>query len=392
MRTGAGLFGLLCGLVIILINARYGYRTTDEQADAYMVGFFYGAIAFAGLFGHAVAARLWKRGGRISALAVGIVCFVSLLVNLSNSLGAIAGRGDQTQAKRLQVADTVKEAKRSLQHAEDEREGLRFTPTDAAALQAAKESRDTASHMKSDECVKRGPKCEAREAEERKASEAFTLASTNKSTTDQARSLDLKIVQLRRSITEEGPVLAVNSQASALARLFALPDSSASFLSTVQSFAMGAIVELLAVVFLIAYEALDHSHGLKLPTEAKGRPEEAIDLLPVVNELVPVKVFPQPPKPRLIATEQNPFGNVTKIIAELLAVEKGERAEVTDIFASYARMCSERGLRPVPIGEFTSALKGICQKATIKIVTKGDHVYLNNMRLKTAAKDASAVD
>jgi hypothetical protein len=51
----------------------------------------FGVIATGGLFGHAVSVRLWRLS-RFWSVAVGIACAGALLINLSNSLGALAGK------------------------------------------------------------------------------------------------------------------------------------------------------------------------------------------------------------------------------------------------------------------------------------------------------------
>lgn len=55
MRAFARLFGLICGAMVVMINARYGYRTSDNDFDGYIWAFTYGAVTLGGLFGHAVA-------------------------------------------------------------------------------------------------------------------------------------------------------------------------------------------------------------------------------------------------------------------------------------------------------------------------------------------------
>ena len=105
MRHGVGLFGLVCSEIIIFIAARYGYKTSDSDADGWVWAFIYGGITAAGLFGHMIAVRLWSYRKRILAAAVFIVCFFALLVSLTNSIGAMAGRMSKTQAERIQIAE-----------------------------------------------------------------------------------------------------------------------------------------------------------------------------------------------------------------------------------------------------------------------------------------------
>ena len=102
MRKLVGLFGAVCGLVAVALVARYGYTTADTEIDGVITAFLFGTIAAGGLGGHAVAVRIWQRNGWW-ACAVGVIAAIALTVNLSNSLGAIAGRGDVRTAQRLQT-------------------------------------------------------------------------------------------------------------------------------------------------------------------------------------------------------------------------------------------------------------------------------------------------
>jgi hypothetical protein len=51
MRSAVGIFGAICGLIVIALVGRYGYMSTDVEADAYIVAFVFGAVAAGGLFG-----------------------------------------------------------------------------------------------------------------------------------------------------------------------------------------------------------------------------------------------------------------------------------------------------------------------------------------------------
>src|SRR5271154_1735375 len=122
MRWIAGLFGLLCGIVVIAVSARYGFKASDNDFDGYIWAFMYGAVSFGGLFGHALGVRVWYH----SKLAGGLVFIgsvIALTISLSNSLSAMAGRGNEAQAKRLQIAETVRNLNRTLDNTEKERVG-----------------------------------------------------------------------------------------------------------------------------------------------------------------------------------------------------------------------------------------------------------------------------
>ena len=140
MRIFAKLFGLGCGVLVTAIAARYGFRTSDNDFDGAIWAFTYGAVTLGGLFGHALGVRAWRNSKLVGALVFAGSAF-ALLISLSNSIGAMAGRGNVQQAERMRVADIVRDARRSLKRAEDEREGLKFTPADEAAVQPRKPRR-----------------------------------------------------------------------------------------------------------------------------------------------------------------------------------------------------------------------------------------------------------
>src|SRR5579871_5432835 len=98
MRMLAGAFGLVCGAVIIAVAARYGFKTTDSDFDGYIWAFMFGAVSFGGLFGHALGVRVWRHSQLAGVLIFAGSAF-ALTISLSNSLGAMAGRGNETQAK-----------------------------------------------------------------------------------------------------------------------------------------------------------------------------------------------------------------------------------------------------------------------------------------------------
>ena len=126
------------------------------------------------MFGHALGVRVWRHG-KIAGFLVFAGSAIALTISLSNSLGALAGRGNETQAKRLQVAETIRNLNRTLANAERERESLRFTPTDAETVAAAKAKADAATDAKNAECKKRGDRCREREADEKNALEAWQV-------------------------------------------------------------------------------------------------------------------------------------------------------------------------------------------------------------------------
>ena len=221
MRTIARAFGLLCGAVVVAIAARYGYRTSDNDLDGYIWAFTYASVTLGGLFGHSLAGRVWRHNGLVGCIAL-MVAGAALVISLSSSLGAMAGRGNEQQAERMRVADTVRDLRRGLESAESERKGLRFEATDDAAVQVATARALAATAAKAAECQWRRVRCRDEEAAESAALAALEAATRNKAATDRAAKLDADMAASRERIEKAGPVLEANSQGNALARLFNL--------------------------------------------------------------------------------------------------------------------------------------------------------------------------
>jgi hypothetical protein len=404
MRYVTGAFGLICGAVIVGIVARYGYRTADNEFDGYIWAFFYAMLAIGGLFGHALSVRLCRQS-KIAAGLVFIVAALALTINLSNSLGAMAGRGNEKQAARLKIADEVRDARRDLSRAEGEREALRFTPSDADTVEAARGAAKAASDSREAECAKRGPLCREREQDERRAAVALSTASANKAATDRAAQLDASIAAAKKRISDAGPVLEANPQGAAFARLFNLPDSAADFLSTWQNFAMGVVAELLIVLAMVSFEVLRPKYAPAPPSRPESR-AELIEASPKSQggppELVVLDSGPEsvpgrerlsgPHTPRLVASQSSAAASVLIVMADLLEPGEG-KVEFAETFAAYKRECRRRGRSAATPDEFSSALQRLCGEMSIEIASEDDRVYLLRVRLETGAAGAlRAVD
>lgn len=99
MRELVGIFGLVCGAVVVWTVANYGYASADDPSVKWNMAFLFAVIATGGLFGHAVSVRLWRLG-RFWSIIVGLACAGALLINLSNSLGALAGKDNRSAARQ----------------------------------------------------------------------------------------------------------------------------------------------------------------------------------------------------------------------------------------------------------------------------------------------------
>jgi len=159
-------------------------------------------------------------------------------------------------------------------------------------------------------------------------------------------------------------------------------------------------IEILIVLSLIAYEVMsEHEKTTPAPESASaagitrvevGKPEKTVETAPVMVAIPfdeEPKVFPPPPKPRLIASRFDPLGNVAVIMAEILEPGR-ERVEIADVFAAYAEACEASGKRPIPANEFLGAIAELCERIGIEIEDDEKGVYLSKVRLRKSRRKA----
>ncbi len=389
MRTLAKFFGYAGGVVVVIVAGQYAYMTSDTPVSGAIWAFLYGFIAIGGLFGPALATRVWAYN-KAASVFTWAVALASLTIAISNEVGAMAGRGSEQTAQRSRVADTVSDTRASLEIAIAERKGLKFTPADDAAVQAAKAKVSAATSAKNAECAQRGPKCRDKETAEGEALADLEAITRGKALTDRAAKLDTDITALREKIEHAGPVRETNSQGKAFARLFGLDDAEAAKLSTRQNTAMMVVVELLIVALILAAEEIE-KHELPAPAPVDLRPvareaeesepggmieHEAIEL-PEAPALEPVRAasqplpaprmtdrstetsaprlhaaarraaeaaegvpHPFPARPHLVASQDIPAGNVAEIVAENIESGRG-RVSIAELHAIYTQACAK---------------------------------------------------
>jgi hypothetical protein len=381
MRSAVGIFGVVCGLIAIGLVGRYGFKSTDIEADAWIVAFLFGAIAAGGLFGHAVAVRLW-RSSQPASVAVGVVSAAALLLNLSNSLGAIAGRADTVTMERITKNRSIRAAETELKRVTDLRTAMpAFVQTDADAVEAARRAADAATIAKERECGggdprQRGRFCRDKEDAEKAAGEALTHASAAKAATDRATKLEADAQKQRDKLAELGPQVTVNVHGSAIAKLFRLPDEEADFAATAQQFGVAVVVELIIVVCMIAWVALGYASPVAARSEdvANKTDDTSAALAPPVIPAVPGR-------PKLVATTNDPpAGSIPQIMAAALEPAMGKRVGLKEAFGAYAAACKSEGKRILPPGEFADPLWKFCEAAGIRIEKEEGHVYLMNVQ------------
>src|SRR5262245_31725596 len=309
MRELVGIFGLVCGAVVVWTVANYGYASADDLSVKWNMAFLFGVIATGGLFGHAVSVRLWRLS-RFWSIVVGLACAGALVINLSNSLGALAGKDSRSAAVAASKNTQIRDDRAELARLQRQLDAIGiFVATDETAVATAKRSADAATKSREAECgtteKQRGNNCRAREADERTANEALAKATAAKASTDRANRLETQLQPIRDRLAKAGPVAATNVQGNALAKLFRLPDAEAGFMATLQQFGLAAVVEILIVLSMVSFELMAPMAVTAKVTEPELVPETPISAVP--------------PRPRLVSSNsENPAGSVKRILTDSL--------------------------------------------------------------------------
>jgi hypothetical protein len=112
----------------------YGYASADDPSARWNIVFLFAVIAAGGLFGHAVSVRLWPIS-RLCSVLIGLACGAALVINLSNSLGALAVRNSRSAAESASKASAIKEDRTELARLQEALERLGpYVATDKPAL------------------------------------------------------------------------------------------------------------------------------------------------------------------------------------------------------------------------------------------------------------------
>jgi hypothetical protein len=344
MRSAIGIFGMTAGTVVVALVGRYGFTGSDTALDGMIAAFFFATIAIGGIAGPAVAVHLFRsaRGlGRLWGITAGLVAAVAMVANLSNSLGAIAGRADKTTAERIKATDGRRNDQAELARITRERgEMPAFTTATAETVSAAREAVAAAERTRKAECgngdpSQRGKFCRAREDDEAKAHDALTKAIANKAATDRATALDASAEAVRRRLEAAPAVAKVNPTAETLGRVFSLP---AELAATWQQVATVVVVELLIAFALVAWEMLARTPGT-------------------------------PPGPGGAAgANMIPFaaGDPAKFALARLAHSPGRTVAVTDLHEHYAEWCLRHGLRALARSDFEKQFLALASFAGVK--------------------------
>lgn len=377
MRNAVGIFGLVCGAIVIWTVGTYGYSTADDPSARWNMAFLFGVIATGGLFGHAVSVRLW-RVNRAWSIILGAACFLALVINLANSIGALAGRADRSTTEATGKASAIKDDRAELARLQKALDRVgEFVPTDQSAVAAAKRAADAATASRSAECgngdpKQRGRHCRAKEDDEKAALDRLSAASAAKAKTERAAEIEGQMAPVRDRLRTAGAAPSTNVQGKAIATLFRLPDGEAGFVAVLNHFLIAAVVELLIVLSMVAFELL--APPVRQATDAPATQDAEAE------PAEPIRTLPPPPKPRLVAAREGPpVGSVPRIMTAALERARGQRVTLDTCYARYK--LENKGAEPVTADQFMDAMAKFCRDAGIKTKITTKNLYLLDVQL-----------
>lgn len=327
-RYGTLLFGLVGGVTIVAMVGRYGYVGADTEIDGRFAAMFFGLIAIGALCGHAVGVAVWRMN-RLAGFAVHIVATVALGVNLSNSLGALAARDARTMAERSEATRQHKELGSEIKRLQEVRAAIpAHTPTTTEAVNAAKSAVDAAVRSREQECKRLGDNCRLRIDEETVARNSHSAAITNAALTAKAAEIERHIATAQGKLEKLGAIEPPSALASALARMFSLPDTQALTFAAWQRMAVAIMLELLVPVAFVGFEVMRVAE--KRP--ADPLPTPSVAPLPVITPSAVVRPM---------------FGAVPDFINLRLIKQTGRTVEIAALVRAYEEWCLKSGQRPL---------------------------------------------
>jgi hypothetical protein len=363
MRALFGCLAVLLGAVSISLAARYGYKGADTEIDGVISAVVFGAIALCAFIFDAAAVRLWFMGHRIGAVAIGAISAAALVVTFTNSLGAIAGRADTTQAERARAKAEVAADRAELARIVQERTALgQFPPAIDETVTAARAAVTAAEQARVAECERRGPRCREREKEEEGKRDSLAAVLTNKVLTVRAAELDADAKAIRARISKAPPVQHANPLGASLEMLIG---AGAAALTAWQQAIVAAVFELCLVGVMVIYELLGHA---KQPAQQRIAPQEVKSLAP--------------PARRKAGTKAN--GGVKNFFRDHVIPADGERIEIKTLMRDYRAWCARKNVTPLDVSALLDELEKLCRKLGIETKVGGDQrVYCLNVKVAT---------
>jgi hypothetical protein len=344
--------------------ARYAYMTSDTHDAGLAAAALYGMTAAAAFAGPAAALAVANAGRKGAAVLLGLLAFLAIVANWTNTLGAIAQRGAGTEAASIKAKADAADARSEIKRLEGELAKLgAFTPTDEAAVGAAKRAADAATTAKERECAggeakQRGKLCRDREADEQKAAEKLTAATTAKATTERANKLESELASERGKLGKAPTTPTTNAIGEVLGGFLSISAASAT---TAQQALISAIVELVIAAALAMPELLR-------PVQQPVAKREDAEVMTA-------------PAVQASTAQMTETGSVRRFMLACIARAKGQTTMRTAAYRRYCRWCEDQRATPLAIPAFWAEFQPLCEKVGIKMRERDGKVQLVDIQL-----------
>jgi hypothetical protein len=381
MRLLFGWLAVVLGAVSIALAARYGYKGADTIIDGVISAVVFGAIALCAFIFDAAAVRLWFMRHHVGAIVIGVIAAAALVVTFTNSLGAIAGRGDTTQAERRKAKTDSATDLAALKRIARERDGMVFMPVTAEVVRAANEAVRSAEEIRQRECgagdpKQRGPNCRQRESEEQAKRDSLAAVLANKALTDRAAKLDQDAETVRAKLGKSPPVEKANPLGETLELLLG---AAAAALTAWQQAVVAAVFELCLVGVMVIFELLGQATTQTKAAPDYRQPDSKAIAAPTVAK-------PSAPSPGRSRSKPTPaLASVKAFIGERVSPADGERVEMKALVQEYRAWCAGRGSGAVDLEIFLEEVERVCRKVGIEIVNDAQRVFCLNVKVDRSA-------
>ena len=382
MKFLFGCLAVVLGVVSISLAARYGYKGADTTIDGLISAVVFGSIALCAFVFDAAAVRLWFMRHHAGAVVIGVIAAAALVVTFTNSLGAIAARGDTTQAERRKAKTDSAADLADLKRIARERDAMVFTPATAEVVQAARDAVRSAEEIRQRECGagaprQRGPNCRQRESEEQAKRDALAAVLANKALTDRAVKLDQDAETVRAKLGKAPPVEKANPLGETLELLLG---AAAAALTAWQQAVVAAVFELCLVGVMVIYELLGQAAGGLVTNPKNANPDDRQPDRKATPAQALAKPSPSPPG-RSRPKSAPALASVKAFIGERVAPADGERVEMKALVQEYRAWCADKGSGAVDLESFLEEVEKVCRKVGIEIVNDAQRVFCLNVKI-----------
>jgi hypothetical protein len=357
--------------------------------DGLISAVVFGAIALCAFIFDAAAVRLWFMHHRLGAVVIGTISAAALVVTFTNSLGAIAGRADISQAERVRATTEIAADRAELTRLARERDAITLRPVTEEALAAARDVAAAAERIRVAECGngdprQRGSNCRARETEEQARRDALGALLLDQAAATRASALDAAAAAIRSRLAKSAPVHNANPLGSALELLLG---AGASFLTAWQQAIVAAVFELCLVGVMVIFELLGHRDVEQAvqPAHVPGPSVQVDKSAAAAQKKVPVHRQRRPrAKPKASSSRL-----VSTFFQNHVQSAPGARVEMKALTRDIRAWASSRGLDLPGIDQLLEDIATVCQERRIDIEADDDQrVHCLGVQLSTAAGPA----